>query len=472
MMYVLLLIAVSLVPYLPLLQKFFWSDDWYILSLTNISSLGEFARFFSFRLSEHVTPVYRPLSTEAFYFVMHRLFGLNPVPFHLVGFAVWALGGYMLYLLMKEIHKKDHAVMILFFYLFSASHFTRLSYLSAFQEVLMFTAGISALYFIQKRRFVISLALFIAALLSKESAVIIFPLMLLIQWYTSKGKFHVRDFRKFVAFFVIFVIYLYGRFVIRGVGGVGADYVWDFSPVRALHTAVWYGLWSLGLPEFVIDYVGSGAQVIPRFWTDFAASAYMMVGGFILLGCAFGGAFLMWLRRYILSAEKMRYIFFCLCWYFIALAPLIFLPTHKYALGQSLALIGVAMILAEIVDSAPRLLKKSLIVIFVIWNLLSISLYYQHHVSMQRSEISERVYSFVREEYPVAPMGFYFLNDSPSGPTQWGQSRQIYQALGDHFFEVVYRVGLIPQSMYEDDLTKAPADFSQWIMLPSSRFLR
>jgi hypothetical protein len=471
----LLIIIAALLLYFPLLRTFFWSDDWYILALSQISSIGEFLRFFSFHASEYATPVYRPLSTEAFYFAMRSLFGLNPVPYHIVAFIVWAVGAFMLYKLLSEIFGKGKSNIVLValtLFVFSASHFTRLAYISAFQEILMFTCTVSMLYIIQgktKWHLLCALMLFVTALLSKESAVIGPILIVLIQWFKDDYRVHRAHYSRYVSFFLLLGIYMYLRFVVRGVAGAGSEYAWDFDLLRAVHTSAWYKLWSLGIPEFIIDYAGDGARLIPRFWTDFGTVGKVFVGGSLVTVGYIGGACVYGLFRG--GVKGIKDVGFGALWYIAGLLPVIFLPTHKFALGQSVALIGLCIVIAVLMCRLPKRWLHIGIGIYILFNLFSIGMYYSYHVSMQRSQISYKVYRYIIKNYPKAPVGFYFTNSKPTSNSGWGESKQIDQAMSKHFFRVIYK-DKAPEVQYEDYKVLGPGELpGGWVQLESGQFL-
>lgn len=470
-----LLIAFAGLMYVPLLTQYFWSDDWYILSLAQISSFSEFLSYFSFRMTDLATPVYRPLSTQVFYCVFYNVFGLNPLPYHLFSFAVWAVGAGLLYHLLKTLFANDHsAILGLFVYVFSASHFTRLTYLATFQEILMFFFAIMALIYIQRcsrLSYVIAIGAFVGALLSKETAVVIPVLMFLVEWYRH-GKLRFGVMKKYVPVFMILGIYLFLRFYVRGLSVVGVSYAWDFSLFTALHTATWYGLWSLGLPEFVIDYVGSGVKIIPRFWIDFGVSARILAGGFIALGVTLILLLLRWLLKNVGQQGKKRTIVLGLLWFFVALTPILFLPGHKFALGQSLAVVGLSFFMIAVLKSASKIVTVLFIVVFLSFNIFSVSLYYSHYVSIQRSTISRNVVEYLMETHPEPPAGFFFINDKDVVVEGWGLSRQIHQAMSDHYLTVLYGKGNEPEVKYEDETPFVGFIPSGWVVLPSSPFIK
>ena len=67
---------------------------------------------------------------------------------------------------------------------------------------------------------------------------------------------------------MIIILYLFMR--LQNINeGITSSYIFDFSVRKLLNTLSWYGLWSLGTPELLVDYVSSGFRIIPRFYSDF-----------------------------------------------------------------------------------------------------------------------------------------------------------------------------------------------------------
>lgn len=466
------IVLLSCTLYLPLLNNFFWSDDWYFLWISRISSINEFLQFFSFGNNPHTTPMYRPLSTQAFFFMFQNLFGLHAGPYYLFSIIIWAVGLFVLYLVLHHIVKKNNVALLMStLYAFSASHFARLSYLSAFQEILMFATGITAIYFICfKKRTMIGIVTFIAALLSKESAIVLPGLMIAIEIYKGEKLFTRENVKKYLPIFFFSVAYMYLRFIAKDWTDLGSgNYAWNFSPLRAIHTTVWYGLWSIGLPELVIHYVGNNASILPRFWIDFPLMSRILSASFLFFIGTLSCAKLSWLTSNIKNKKQWRLMFLGLAWFIIGLLPIVFLPDHKYVLGQSLALVGMSILLALIISGSQKYLGKIAFGSYILLNLVSIMFLYQTHVSLQRSEIAKRTYSYFVQKYTEPPIGIYFKNDKQIQVAQWGQSRQIHHAVGEYFFSVLYKKKY-SNVVYEDDLNGrlVPKD---WEVVPSSLFI-
>src|SRR3989344_5940675 len=247
------IIFLSFFIFFPSAFVFFSADDWFHLRVSQISSIPEFLNFFSFAKSGQSIAFYRPLPTQVFFYIFQKLFGLNCF-------------GYSLYLVnklaTKLLNSDRKALLATLIYGVSVSNFTRLYFLSAFQEValVIFSLLMIINYLEEKKKK--SLLFFLLALLSKETAVILPVILIFIDWSQKKVNFS-----KLIPFGIILLPYLYLRLFLFG-EAVGETYIWNFSLLKAANNLMWYDLWSVGAPELLVDYIGSGLRPIPRFFTD------------------------------------------------------------------------------------------------------------------------------------------------------------------------------------------------------------
>ena len=113
----------------------------------------------------------------------------------------------------------------------------------------VFTFG-SLLLFFKKSPW--TLFLFILALTTKETAVMIVPFMFLSIFITKENKDQRVYFKLFSVSFAILCLYLFARIFFFGFAR-GGVYSYDFSPLKILNNFFWYGLWSLGIPEAFVN---------------------------------------------------------------------------------------------------------------------------------------------------------------------------------------------------------------------------
>lgn len=179
---------------------FIFDDLSLINNNDNIVSLSKIGRYFTSNLGdatlENNFPVYRPMHTLV-HAVIFNTFGSNPIPFHLLSILLHIINGYLVFLLLAKLNFSNVGSFIggLFFLLHPVQT-QAVSYISAVSDVLVATFLLTGLHsFINmflspsKKKWpkIISMACFVTlALLTKESAVIFFPLICLLALYYRK----------------------------------------------------------------------------------------------------------------------------------------------------------------------------------------------------------------------------------------------------------------------------------------------
>jgi hypothetical protein len=357
-----------------------------------------------------------------------------------------------------------------FIYGVSVTNFTRLYFLSAFQEIaLVFFSLLTLFAYLKWRKsrrilyLLLSLVFFIISLLSKETAVVLPGILFILDLGIRRVSL-----RRLVPYFIILLPYLFLRiFVFRTM--VGDSYIWDYSPRKIGNTLMWYTLWSFGSPELLVDYIGSGLHIVPKFFTDFPIGTILVIlGGLISVVSTFG--FL--LLSKVKSIGRMGVV--GLAFFLLGLLPVMFLPWHKFTLELGLPLVGFSIALSFIIRSSRKIPALIFITIFTLYNIAINQFSLERHYSILRGVISQRVANYFLVRYPVTlPVDFYFefINDSGNYGKEWGSSKQISQATaGTEMFRVLYKSGN-PQVYFEDSPGIRPSGLIR-IPISSAIFLR
>ncbi len=351
-----------------------------------------------------------------------------------------------------------------------------------------------------------SLGSFILALMSKETAAITPFLLLTILTYLTLASLHenaqdlgtvaketARSLQKhwplFAGYAAILLPYLWLRFTRFGFDATSDTYAWSLDPIQFLHTIRWYGLWAIGAPEALVDYMQGPFSVLPRFFTDYPSYgqplllillltiALLLVtvllrtlGGIRSFSTERGGDH----QRQILR-EDMLLLTLGILWFFMTLGPLLLLPTHRFALELGLPLIGVLLAIWAVLRHTPAMLRYSTLLTVVLLQIISIQMTQRTHYSITRSQISERAYEYFQEQDLSRYDIIYIYNDTAAPTATWGSSRQIQQALmGDEFFRVMDETP--PSVIYEDAVLSAPLQkkklehTSNILRIPASTF--
>ena len=422
-----LVIILSSITYLTALTNFFSADDWFHLRLAQIGGVSEFLNFFSFSGSFQSASFYRPLSTQAFFFVFQSYFGLNAYFYYLFGLLLLAFILLQLKNLVSLLFPKISPVATLVVYGFSVTNFTRLYFLSAYQELFLSVFALLALNAHLRSQTKKVLLFFILALLSKETAVVIPGLILLIDLYQGKLKL-----KKYLPIFLLTAVYLYFRLFHFGLAE-GDTYIWDFSPKMALNTLMWYTLWSFGAPELLVDYIGGGLRPIPRFYTDYPFFSYFILFFMLALLGLFTFMFFTSLKK-----NFRQYLFTGLL-FFIPLLPVLFLPHHKFTLELGLPLVGFSLLFALVVNSVKGKWGTLLVVLFMILNLSMNYLTYTRHYSVNRSRLSHRLYDYLTTQYPQYPSDPLYFTDPENAGRFEDYAKQLSLATSRaDMFKVIY----------------------------------
>ncbi len=316
--------AVVGLVYWRVLRYPFIQDDWGQLGgLINADTLS----YLSDILSVKGKLFYRPLSL-AYFLLCYRLFGLNPLPFHVIGLVIHSINSLLVVFIARRL-TGNIAISWFAGLIYAAAvtvHLDPLLWLVGFYDLsasLFYLASIAL--FLARRRW-LSAAAFGLGLLAKESAVVLAPVLLLILLYAIRGvrKALAGVCRDLWPHALILAAY----FLVRTGGGLspfslrpGEPYSMRLSGVHVFKNAFRYAWWGL---ETVTPFrsIDSGSA-------RWALWALFLVGG------------ILWL----LSRKSRRaplfpsgWIVFLACWAGTGILPALFLPNHyyKYYLTYSL----------------------------------------------------------------------------------------------------------------------------------------
>ena len=291
-----------------------------------------------------------------------EFFHLNPVPLHIISFATFFINIFLVGVLIKLLTKNRKIALISsFLYAVSATHFGQLYYIGAFQELcltMFFLA--SVILFIKYEvdikekhsinKLILSFVFFVLSIMSKETAVVLPFVLVLTHFYLKLTKRVGVSIKTLIyslfPYITILGVYLFLHFHYYGLVS-GDSYVWNFSPVRAINTLGWYGLWSFNIPEMLVDFIGPGLRLNPNLLRYWSKDIILI---FILFAVQMGLAVYAFFKSSILKHKSI--LFFSIFWFIGTLVPVIFLPIHKFSYYLTLPLIGVVMVLGYLLEEA------------------------------------------------------------------------------------------------------------------------
>lgn len=445
--YLLLTFLASFIIFYPSLFVFFTNDDFFFLNIARAGKIGEVFNFFSLAGGPEGFGMYRPLTTQVFYFLSWRFFNLSPIPLHIISFLFFFAITYLIYKLVTELIKNEKIGLIsAFLYAVSATHFGQLYYLAAFQELGMtFFVLLSCFAFIKSKN-LLSLIFFVLALMSKETAVVTPLLLGLIYFYQKFTKEKVISIKRFLIIISPFAFCLFAYLLIRATlygFTTGDSYVWDFSIRKLINTSFWYLLWSLNIPESLMDFVGPGIKINSNLFVFWGKQINPVLISFLIQGLLL----IVVLIKVIFdrSKEKIKKFdlvsIFCASWFFISLLPVIFLPLHKFTFYLTLPLLGIVFRISYLLINSK--VNKFIIGVFLVaWtatSVLTLKFTYETNWITQSEIISRKVFEFFKKEEPkYIGTKILFTDTTEDSKLPWSPTSIVRTALSSNNFFVVF----------------------------------
>lgn len=432
---------VSLLLYYPSLFNYFTHDDFFVFNIAKASSLKEVLQFFY--LSPGGWGLYRPISTQLFYFIYKSLFGFNPFWMHVLLFVIFFVIVYLVYKIAYSITKKiNTSLFTTFLYATSATHFGQL-YFPATQELWVGLFYFCSVWLFiryileqKKKLYPLSILVFVLALMSKEVALTL-PFVLLFVHCLFKKKLIIKEIIKLLLpYLFIVIVYLIFRYFYYGFTS-GDSYVWDVT-FRVFNTLIWYSLWSLNLPEMLVDFIGPGLRINPNLLRYWQSEMLLIIIPFIF-------AFLMLLSKLVKNIKEVkkeyRIYLFGLIWFSATLVTVLFLPLHKFTFYLTIPLFGLVIIISKLFEKS----SKAVIIIFSFFWLFTsyqtLNLTRSTHWIVRGGQIAQRINNFMKDrivgDKKIRIIHFCDLKEDLDLP--WRPSSLVKEALSDNnFFKALY----------------------------------
>ncbi len=447
----------------------FFSDDFFFLKISRISSLLEFLNFFN----PFKGYFYRPLSTEVFYWLIGA-FNSNLLMAHGIVLLTYFIGIYYLYRSLIAVTRNkvlSQCAVVLFALNFT--HVFQLYWLATFQEVLLFATLCASFYLFVKQRFALSSLFFICALLSKETA-LMFPFFLAL-FLGTKKEYRTRKHLLYVGLTgILFVLFLLiYKYNIAQVAQI-QTYAITLTPRLMINNLLWYFLWGIGLPNFMYLYVTSIFRPpLPEFWNLFRISEFKIYFPLVAAYLACCAA----VSLYVFVKEKKKLLYwsaFSMTSFFIFLIP--FLPIlHKWMVRLAVPLIFLSLFQGYILS---RLFKGKffarsffycIFALYLVWNFYAVRL----HESSSLYQLEARFVNnadkyFAKNKNTILKHNVIYIRDDPKG-TAWGGSKKLKVTFHDQDFLDYYFPGAPLTAVYDFEATLIPKGS---YIVPSSDLLK
>jgi len=397
-------IFLSLVLYKDTFSAYFFQDDWFNLKI----SIVQFSDIFSFFIPRQDVTFYKPFGMQIPFYFVHSLFGLNPLPFHILAFITHTLNIILVYLISLKIsQKKNVSLFISFLYGTSAIFYTQLFWPSAYSFLIgpttFFLALLLFLEFIDIQRkifYYLSLIIFSIGIFTNEM-VNVFPLI--ISFYLL--VFGLRKFWKYpIPFFIISITLILARFTLFPPPLEGS-YQIVFGK-HILTNLEGYILWSLNLPEELKAQLVSFWKLNPLFIQNFPQLTRLLYVSLFISLCAFCLFPLFYIQR--ATTIERKKILLGLGWFILSLLPVIFFSKHSFSYFLAIPAAGFYFTLGTLlfiyISKAQKIFSFILVTIIILnWLITSystIDFNKNVHFAPRRSKISQELVDRAKKNYP------------------------------------------------------------------------
>ena len=351
-------------------QIFFIQDDWYHIYQTHRKSLPEVLSYFNIWQEGALDPLnfYRPLSTKLYFFLAYQVFDLKPYLYLAVNSLLFLLNVIFLSKLLLKITKPKIALWTTFIYSFSLAHFTFFSYITKVEDLMLGALTFASLYFLVNKQNVLGTLIFILALMTRESALII-PLWLA-GYHLSLKKKPRKYFLPIIGILSISVIYILARTLIYGWPKDQEVYLIQFGP-HIVPNIFKYLQWNLNITGLLIQNSMIG-------WLYRATATFSL----IILFSVF--------LKAVKSRRFYKNIFFGIFWWLLCLSPILLFANHRDPWNLIVAAGGLSFALSQVVVNLNKTIRFLFVSSYLILFLLGLNFYRLNHWTVQRGLITKQ----------------------------------------------------------------------------------
>lgn len=443
-----------------ILPAYFSQDDFFHLRVVMNKQYQDIPSLFASLQKDYA--FYRPLSRETFNLLMYKSFGLNPLPFHIVNLTLIAMNMGILFIITKKLTKRlITSFLAVLLYSVNSIHSIELYYLASVQTLTatLFTL-LGILFYLSSSKikyYFASVFCFILGLLTHETAIVL--LGILIVWEFIKCNrviWNKQLVKRLLPFILIGALYLSNTSLFNRLPQQEI-----YQPVLSIKSIInslgWYSLWVMGVPEFVVDFIG------PKFalnhnlikWYGDYFKIFLPLFLFIVV------SFLFIIFRYRNKLFKAKVGWFIMMAYLISLSPFLLFPQHKSSYYLTLASIWFSILMAiplAVAWEGRRFMKILVVLLIFSFSYISyqtINLNKVTYWAAKRSEAARFLLVDIKKTYPNLPQAaiFYFKNDPgyPDIAFEWGSSAKqaFYILSGSDAIKLLFQDPTI-QVYYED----------------------
>lgn len=374
-----LIFSISFILFYPLLFLYFVQDDFFLLTISKAYNLTDFLRFF---VPATGVVWYRPLSSQIFFFICQSLFGLNPLPYHLLMMLTHLLNIYLVFLFAREISKKENFALISsFIYGVSSVHFITLAWLSTYSFILGPTFVLLTILCYLRKKYYKSLLFFVLGLLTSEVVIWTVIPLFIIELIYHKSRLSTAAFSRLPPFLLTLVVLFFVRNVLFPVEYVNA-YSLVINPLVSFSLLKFYFYRTVGIPMLIKNMPNNSFKII-----------ILSLSTAVILIQLFNAFF---------KRHSLKLLLLSLIIYISFLSIFLVLPNHYSPHYLSFALIGAALFSGLTILTSNKLIQSIFIIFYFSLQVITIKLTYDTHWIISRAFMAKQLVSENSLIHPVS----------------------------------------------------------------------
>lgn len=337
-----LIFFATIIFYSDSFNHFFYQDDIWHFYISKASSAKDFFDFFN-PINKFGYQTYRPLSTQVFFFLFEKFFGINHLFFQLIAIAILSVNSFLIFKILRKYSDLLTSSLLTLFYIVHHQNIGIIYYLSTIQISFALFFTLLAIREIQEKKhkweFRIVLYYILGIFCQEISLLnsIIFISLLLMEDVNYFKKYK----RLFLVLISLTISYIAFRFYfVNQQIFDNTHYQVSLQVKSIVNNLFWYVMWMLSVPEYVINFVSSGFKPLPplfgQYRTESIVSILVLLTNILLLSfCVFKS----------LKNKKLFVYLFC---FTMALAPILIFPWHKYVYYLPIASVFVLIFIGKV----------------------------------------------------------------------------------------------------------------------------
>ncbi len=347
----------------------FFQDDYFLLKISNVDTATEVLQFLIPRID---VQFYRPLSHELWYFLMRKLFGMQPLTWHGAAFILWATMLILVYKIGKKfLRQKTLHYLFPILYGLSDIHYSTVFW-SINTSYLMVSVFFFSAFHVwwsddpYRKKILFLSALFFLGLLANELMMTILPLLI----FDASIRQRMSPLgvgRMLFPLLIITGVYTGARIMFPP--DIGS---YPIEPSAIPSSYRWFGFFFLNWPEGIKDNMLTFWKIRPEFFRYFFPQIVLWSSLTMLVAASTFICFSFSIFRNGITKKYLLSLVFFSSWFFISLLPIVPVPSHITPHHGSISLAGFLLVLLIPIDTlwkriAPFWRYAGIYAVLILW---------------------------------------------------------------------------------------------------------